>query len=514
MTKAFLDRLSLAVLVVLAVGGVSISVLIARGRPFEHDEVFTILVSSLPSLPAIWSAELDGVDFFPPLNDFMTHGVHGLLGTGPIVTRLPAMVSFWGMSLVVFEIVRRRSNPTTALAAFAVPFLSGAFLYSYEARGYGPMLALFAVVLFAWLEAARGNRRRLYLPLLSVTLAASIWNHYFGILVLLPLGAGEAVRLNRTRRPDWGVYAAVGAAALLVIPLWPLIHKTAVDASPVRRPESSLRVLADTYFFLIGFLSARRFLAVAAVAVIVAAFRRWRGTYGAQFAGPRLAAHEVVAGLMCLAIPVAAVVLGAANGVFYNRYALPFTVGLAIVLPLALRWLASNQLVEALMAAVFAASFAQIGAQRLLAAPLVLQDPLQSHRVIAGRLHESEPIVVTGVEYLPLWYYAPPELRPRLWYIADPEATLNTFGSGTWDQNLLALRRYAPVNVAEYSSFAATASRFLVFLTRVEHWLLPRLLGDGAEIVQSGSDSGVPIYEVSFPGRGSSSVDLDPVRER
>ena len=509
-----LERHWLAFLVGLGVTGVSTSVLLARGRPFWHDEIVTILISGLPSLSAIWRAELDGVDFFPPLNDFMTHGVHWLFGTGPIVTRLPAIGGFWGMSLVVFEIVRRRSSPMTALAAFAAPFLTGAFLYSYEARGYGLMLALFALVLFTWLEAARGNRRRLYLPILSVALAASIWNHYFGILALLPLMAGEGVRVIRRRAPDWGMCTSVAGAALLVLPLWPLIEKTRVDASPVLRPDSSLRVLLDTYRFLTGFLIARRFLALAAVAVIVAAWRSWRSTSREGFARQELPAHEVVAGLTCLAIPVAAVAVGAAHGVFYNRYALPFTVGLAIVLPLAIWRLSSNRIVQALMGVVFAASFAQIGAQRLFAAPPVLHDAFHSHPVIAARLHDSEPIVVTGVEYLPLWYYAPQELRPRLWYVADPEATLKTFGTGTWDHNLLALRRYAPVNVAEYSSFAATASRFLVFSTRVEHWLLPRLARAGAEIVQRGSEGGVPIYEVSFRGRGSSSVDRDPARER
>src|SRR5206468_7993200 len=105
-------------LAVLIAVGVSTSVLRAYGKPFSHDEIFTILVAGLPSLPAIWRAELAGVDFFPPLNDFATHAVHSIFDVGPVATRLPAIVSFWGMCLIVFDIVRRRTNVAAALTAF------------------------------------------------------------------------------------------------------------------------------------------------------------------------------------------------------------------------------------------------------------------------------------------------------------------------------------------------------------------------------------------------------------
>src|SRR5437899_48167 len=88
-----LDRYRIAVLTVV---GASASAIRAYDKPFWHDEIFTILVAGLPSVPAIWRAELAGVDFFPPLNDVVTHALHAVFGVGPIVTRLPAIVSFWG----------------------------------------------------------------------------------------------------------------------------------------------------------------------------------------------------------------------------------------------------------------------------------------------------------------------------------------------------------------------------------------------------------------------------------
>src|SRR5438552_2306864 len=119
-----LDAHRVAVLAVLTTIGVSTSAIRAFGKPFWHDEIFTILVAGLPSLPAIWRAELAGVDFFPPLNDFVTYAVHSVFDVGPIATRLPAIVSFWGMCLIVFEIVRRRAHVAAALTAFTLPYLT------------------------------------------------------------------------------------------------------------------------------------------------------------------------------------------------------------------------------------------------------------------------------------------------------------------------------------------------------------------------------------------------------
>jgi hypothetical protein len=491
-----LEHRWIAVLGTLTLVGVSASVLAANAKPFWHDEIFTILVAGLPSLPAIWRAELDGVDFFPPLNDFLTHGLGLMFGVGPIVTRLPAIMSFWAASFLVFEMVRRRSSLTAALSAFMLLFFTASFTYSYEARGYSPMLVLFAASLFAWSEAARGHRRRLYLPLFAIALAASVWNHYFAVLTLLPLAAGEVVRLARSRRPDWGMYAAVAVAGVLVLPLLPLMRAAAGAAPPPVRFEGFF-VLIDTYRFLIGFLVARRFLALAAVLIAVALLSRGSGGVPARSRG-QLPAHEIAAGLMCLLMPTGAMLLGEANGAPYNRYALPFTVGLAVIVPVAMWRISPNAIGEALMGAVFAASFAQLALPALLNAPLARPQPLMSRPVLEAHLQGAEPIVLTGIEYLQMWYYAPPELRGRLWYIADPESALETFGTGTMDRNLLALRGHAPVTVVDYKSFVTSVPRFLVLTKREGHWLLQRLERDGGNLTQIGSDSGVPIYDVSF----------------
>ena len=97
-----LDRQPRAVILVLVTWVVAALVLLARAKPFWHDEIYTVLVSQL-SLVDIWRASLDGIDLSVPMNAFVTHLVHSVAGIGPVTTRLPAILSFAGGIAVVFR---------------------------------------------------------------------------------------------------------------------------------------------------------------------------------------------------------------------------------------------------------------------------------------------------------------------------------------------------------------------------------------------------------------------------
>jgi hypothetical protein len=498
-----LERRAVVVIGVLTAIGLSASAVAAVRKPFWHDEIVTILVSRLP-LRLIWAAGRDGVDFFPPLTDVVTHGISAVFGVGPIVTRLPAIASFWAASLIGFAIVRRRSNATVAVTALLLPCLTEAFQYSYEARGYGLMLALFAASLFAWSEAARGHRRELYLPLLAIVLAASMWNHYFAVLTILPLAAGELVRLARSHRLDWPMYAAIGLGGLLALPLAPLMHAAAYGSPSHLELAGVVRLLPGTYQRLIGFLEGRRFQALVAV-VIALGVAEHIGRGSSSPAGRAIPGHEIAAGLTCLLIPAAAMFLGAAGGAMYIRYALPFVVGFAIVAPLLAWWVSASLVGDVLIGIAVAVTVAQVGVRGIVHAHIAGPQPVQPHPLLGSGLEGLDPIVLTDVDFLQTWYYEPPESRSRLWYIADPVGVVatGTFATPTMDRNLLALRRYAPVGVTDYSSFVRNTPRFVLF-SRDGHWLPSRLSRDGARLTRIGADERGPVYEVVLPTKSGS----------
>jgi hypothetical protein len=98
----------------------------AIAKPLWHDEIYTVLIANLPSIGAIWDAHRAGIDSMPPLNAMLTHYVLGLFGVNHISARLAPMLGVWTLTVVVFLIVRRRSNTLTALSATGLALLSRA----------------------------------------------------------------------------------------------------------------------------------------------------------------------------------------------------------------------------------------------------------------------------------------------------------------------------------------------------------------------------------------------------
>jgi len=491
-----LERHRVAVLLLFSAAFFLTTALKAGAKPFWHDEIYTIVYAGLPSLGAMWSAALDGLDLAPPLNTLLTRLAHAIAGVGPVATRLPPMVGFWAMSVVIFSMVRRRSNATLALAALLLPCFTAAYRYSYEARGYGLMSGLLALSVNSWAEAAAGRRRVWHVPLLALTLAAGYWTHYYAVLALLPIAAGEAVRLVRDRKPDWAVWAAVAASCLGALPLRAIAAVAASQSAGFwARPR--LGDIGGTYRFLVEPLAEFRFILAAAIIIVaVAAGAVLRS--GAARSRERLPGHEVAAGLACVMLPAVAVLTGVfASGAFVPRYALAGIVGLSLAIPLAVQRVASRgRLPEIVLCLVLAASFTESAVRTLLVSPPVFHDPVRERPLLTQQLAGPGPTVATGsLQFLQLWYYTPAELRGRLVYVSDPAAARRYLGSDTIDRGYLALRRWSAVSVVDYAPFVEAHRRFRAYAFG-SGWLLARLQDAGARIEETGSERGARVYDI------------------
>ncbi|MCA1649082.1 MAG: glycosyltransferase family 39 protein [Acidobacteria bacterium] len=305
----------------------------ARAKPFWHDEIYTILFSRLSSISSMWAAARDGIDLAPPLNTVLTRAVGAIAGVGPVATRLPPMLGFWIAALVVFDLVRRRSSVTLGLAAALVPCFTAAYRYAYEARGYGLAVGLFALAVYSWSHAAAGRRRALHIPLLAVWLIAGIWNHYFAVVTLIPIGLGELTRLASRRRADWPVYAAFATVLIGVLPLRHLVAANSAQSASFWQHVDPSDV-GSTYWFLLEPMLEPRFAVVSGVLAVALASDVWRRVRIPQGQW-RVPAHEVAAGIGAALIPLFGVVMAMLlTGVFVPRYALSASVGIALVVPL------------------------------------------------------------------------------------------------------------------------------------------------------------------------------------
>jgi hypothetical protein len=107
-------------------------------------------------------------------------------------------------------------------------------------------------------------------------------------------------------------------------------------------------------------------------------------------------------------------------------------------------------------------------------------------------------VVVTGTLYLQMWYYAPPERRSWLSYIADPSAALRLIGTDSLERDYLVLRNWYPVGVQEYGAFVSEHPRFHLYAVEALTWLPARLREDRAELRELGQESGATMYEVTL----------------
>jgi hypothetical protein len=391
-----------------------------------------------------------------------------------------------------------------------LPCFTAAFPYGIEARSYGLMLGLFTLTLVAWSEAAAFRRRALYLPLLGVLIAAGLWNHYYAALVLVPIGAGEIVRLAENRRVDWQLWLAVALGGAAAAPLLPLA-RIAGSYSATYWRHASYRDIPDTNAFLFGPLAEHPVLVIGAAVMALIVFGSrvgtrirlhapgWRATDSRSLAAADARdcpPHEVAALLACLVVPVAAVLAGLYSaGVFVPRYALTGVVGFALAIPLLVARMPTRRVGDFLLCAILLSAFGR-SAYAALSSPAAFKSPIAQRQALLRQLDDPEPIVVTsGLIYLQLWYYTPPAERDRLIYIADPALAMRYTGSDTIDRNLLALRRWTDVSVDEVDFLQPAGKQFALYRAGTG-WLPQRLADLGASVEPVAVDPGGTLSNV------------------
>jgi hypothetical protein len=495
----WLGRHLLVPIALLVVASLALTLPAAAAKPFWHDEIYTILTSRLPSLAAMWRAALDGVDLSPPLNLWLTRTVHAVTGVGPIATRLPALAGFFLTVSLVFLILLRRAGPTAALAGALVPFFTAGLRYAYEARPYGVMMGLSALAIFAWMEAAGGRRRRVNLALLGAALAASIWNHYFGVMAFAPVAAGEVVRTIQRRRLDWGVAAACALALVAAAPLYPLIG-VAADQGGTFWAQAAMAQPAEAYRYVLNALLTTPIAAAAAAIALIIGFASLLRT-GAADTRRRIPAHEAVAVATAVAIPLLALLAGRlVTGVFVPRYGLGAVAGASLAVPLIV-WRLNVRRAPAELVLCGTLLWV-VGASVLATAQRphqVMPDPVAARPVFLSSLRSPGPTVVSSsLHFAQLWYYTPPEFQARLRYLADPDQALERTGADTIDRGYLALARWRRVPVEPYGRFVADYPDFRVYESG-SGWLLGKLADSGASIEEIASEPGGRLYQVRIP---------------
>jgi hypothetical protein len=448
----------------------------ALGRPFWFDEILTLAAARQPGFAeTVRAARV--FDAMPPLVHVVQHAIHATLGTNELTARLPGMIGFWVLALCLFRFVSRRAGALYGVAAMLLPFSTGSYGYSFEARSYGMLLGFAGLALAGWQEAAGGPWRRLGLAALALGVAGATATHYYGVLLYLPLAGAEALRALGRRRPDWPVWAALAAG---IIPMAAALNTIRAVARANAHPWS--RASAGDYleYYETQFQHAIPFAAaLLGLLALVWLLELGRSAPPVERRPPPFPAHEMAVAALLFAIPLAAITLALAvpPHQFTGRYVVTAIAGFALLVPLLAAGLLPGR--SAVAAAMAAAALLPFLGELAQARRLV--NPIAREPLLAVALASGPVVVDDGVLFLQIWRYAPAGWRPRLLFLGDTDAAVRYTGADTVDLNLLSAAPLFDLPVVRYADFARPGREFTLYLTGTG-WLPRRVVADGGSL--------------------------------
>jgi hypothetical protein len=428
-----------------------------------YDELLTFDAAALaPHLTTFWSF-LKEVEASPPLGFLLAAGSESVFGRNEFGLRFPSVVAFWIMALCLYRYLGRNLPRPYAIAGVLLAALTAAGRYSYEARAYALVLALAGIALLAWQAADEGRNRRAALVALSGALMAALFAHPLAIMLALPLTAGELTRTIQRKRVDWPVWCAFASATPMLLVIWRM-QAAGKSTSYLRFSGNVSWHILITYVEMLG--PAIVPLALALLLLLV--LRTPRANSAQRAAG--LPAHEMAALAGFALIPCAAVLLlSAVDGMYFLRYSLNCTIGLAgLVAVLLFRIGGTSRMAQAAVLFVFGVAFTVV--------QLLPEDKRPDHglKVLNSsekiqqsleRMPSDAPIVIgPAMTFTELEHYSSPGLAARLYYLTDIAGAAAIDGNTLFEVKTPLLTRYFPfrAHFEDYHAFIATHKRFYV----------------------------------------------------
>ena len=204
-----------------------------------------------------------------------------------------------------------------------------------------------------------------------------------------------------------------------------------------------------------------------------------------------------------LAMPFVAVALAMfVTGAFTNRYAIPATLGLGILVPFGFRQVLRGQnALTVVLVLCLAAGLARRGGMTLQASAKYVQTREGVIAMLQANRTGIEPVVCSDPHlFLLLSHYAPPELRSRLVYLADPAESMRYLGHNSVERGMLdLLKPWFGLNVQSYRRSLDSGRPFLL-VGEPQHflnWVLQDLVASGTRMELKGRHQEVLLFGVS-----------------
>jgi hypothetical protein len=296
-------------------------------RPLWFDELYTFYIAQQPTVARMMEA-IRTVDLNPPLNYFLTRWSIALFGASPWAARLPAIVAFWGGSLAIFALVRRRSSALFAVIGVLLFWSTAYFAYAAEARPYGLLLGLTAILLAAW-DATVAARSKAGLATVLTAGILLLLAHIFGTLSLGAVWVGEAIRAWKHRKIDWPMAAVLLLPLCATITYAPMFRSYSTTIFP---PE--IHATWGKLWFLYYAVFRWMWRPLLAISVVALLLRSRVSVSSEEKTSPWM---SVTLALLFLVPVLLTILFMRSHGAFYDRYGMAAVLPVVLVAPLLLR---------------------------------------------------------------------------------------------------------------------------------------------------------------------------------
>ncbi len=517
-----LRRLPLAAVAILIL---TAAVILVWGhfKLLDQDEVFVLQTDSVASLRQMVDVQLhDPISLDPLFYHLLGHASVGLFGATAFGIRLPSLFGYLLMQVCLYFIVRRMmpgvADERAGVIACAVPALTATLYYGVEARPYGVLLGLAALMLLSWQHVTRDDaaHRTGWLITLAVSITLALNTHYFAVLLMIPLCAAELYRMMKLLRIDWPVALAIilGMAGIaFALPF----QKSAgeyrkhyynaghVGLHAISQAYRALFVAYTDYsmavqHLLMSLLVTFVLLVIAAVWVVLRDPKR----------PVVLPPAERVFLLALAALPFFGFLL--AKFVTHSievRYVLCAIIAIAVFLAVALEPLLRiatryQAAVAALLLFIVLGGAERVREQQAktheLLSGLVLSPALQA-RLMAT---PAEPIYIQNIgvfeESVP--YISDPALRSRFTLIYSAKDEIRWAHHDTGALTAEHMQHFTPLRIVRYEDLKQQPGEHLMLLLHGSwDWTDPALQNDGAQITPLGKALQGDVDAVRFPNR-------------
>lgn len=485
------------------------------------DEFLGFYTAHQPSFLGVLHVQLTGPYVLePPTFDLLEHASMAVFGAGAFAMRLPSILSLLVMQICVFGIVRRIAGARAGCFAMLFPLLIHAFDYASEGRPYALLLACMAAGLYCWQSAARTDgQRRLLLSGLAISQAVAITSHYYGLLVVVPVLAGELVRATRARRIDWPVAAAMllgCSSVLLDLPFREAVLVYRAHINSVPDPGAAMIYL--TYSWAIfkdpyRWNTRQLHLGLMALDMIFLSFvvGKWR-YFPPPAQSERLARratdnyHEWIAIATTAFLPVFAVLFGRfVTHAYFPRYGIEAVVGLDILAALSIGPLLENRaryyilisatLVLAIALNVGIARGSRVTQQATLEA--IHHVPDQARVLMAKG---TPPIFIPSSLCFTDSYYVAGDFSNPIACVYSFDIEMRLFHHDTGYLTAQRMMLSTPTHWSSYEQLKAQRPpRILVVGQDDEEWIEAPLRDEHAALTPLGRGLGGEMYQVAFP---------------